>query len=223
MNKNIYIVIPAKNEAKRVGNVIHKTLNAGFENIVIVNDGSDDDTQGIAERYGATVINHPVNLGPGAATQTGILYAVSAGADIIVTLDADEQHYPEDISKIVNTLQEKGVDVVIGSRFLKKDNKIPLSRIFYNKVANIITFILTGISVTDSQSGMKAFSGEFARKSKLYYNGFEFCVEIIRNIRLHKATFVEVPINVMYSKETMEKGQNFYIGVQMLARLFKIF
>ena len=223
MDENIYIVIPAKDEGTRVGRVIQKTQHAGFHNIIIVNDGSTDNTAAIAEEFGVTVVSHPVNLGPGAATQTGIEYALRSGADIIVTLDADEQHSPNDIQQLVHTMQTQKVDIVIGSRFLNKENSIPTTRIFYNKIANVITYILTGINVTDSQSGMKAMSRRFAHKSKLYFNGFEFCVEIIRNIRLHNATYTEVPIQVMYSEETLSKGQSFFSGVRMLGKLFKIF
>lgn len=223
MNDNIYIVIPAKNEYNRIGSVISKTLAAGFHNVVIVNDGSNDNTEQIARQFGVVVINHAVNLGPGAATQTGISYAIKKGAEIIVTIDADEQHLPKDIQGLVDTMQEKEVDVVIGSRFLKKDNQIPTTRIFYNKIANIISYILTGIYVTDSQSGMKAFSRAFAQKAVLNFNGFEFCIEIIRNIRIHKASYTEVPIHVLYTADTMKKGQNFITGVKMLGKLFKIF
>lgn len=223
MNDHVYIVIPAKDEGSRVNRVIQKTRLAGFENIVIVNDGSSDNTAAVAEAYGAIVLNHTINLGPGAATQTGIDYAVSQNAKIIVTMDADEQHSPSDIQRLVETIEREQVDVVIGSRFLKKDNTIPTMRIIYNKIANIITYGLTGIWVTDSQSGMKAFGAKFAQESRLHFSGFEFCVEIIRNIGMHKATYTEIPINVMYSKETMEKGQSFFTGVRMLVKLFRLF
>lgn len=223
MNDHVYIVIPAKDEATRVGRVIQKTQLAGFNNIIIVNDGSNDATADIARQHGTIVLTHTVNLGPGAATQTGIDYALSCGAQAIVTLDADEQHSPADIQHMVHVLKTRKMDVVIGSRFLNSENSIPPTRILYNKIANVITYILTGISVTDSQSGMKAMSRRFAHKSKLHFNGFEFCVEIIRNIGLHKAKFTEVPIQVMYSAETLSKGQSFFSGVRMLGKLFKIF
>ncbi len=223
MNDHVYIVIPAKDEATRVGRVIQKTRHAGFDNIIIVNDGSSDNTSEIAEQFGTIVLNHPINLGPGAATQTGIEYALMQGAEVIVTLDADEQHSPSDIQQLVETLQKQKVEVVIGSRFLKEDNKIPPSRIFYNKIANVVTYILTGINVTDSQSGMKAMSRRFLLKSKLSFNGFEFCIEIIRNIRLTNSKHTEIPIQVMYSAETLSKGQSFISGVRMLGKLFKIF
>ncbi len=221
MFDHVYIVIPAKNEAPRIGKVIEKSLALGYRNIVVINDGSHDDTAKIAGEHPVVVLNHLVNLGPGAATQTGIEYAVEDGAKVIVTIDADHQQFPEDIAKLVTELESQKVDVVIGSRFLNKENEIPFIRIVYNMIANVITFILTGLPVTDSQSGMKAFTADFAKKCRLHFNGFEFCVEFIRNIRLFKATYKEIPIRVIYTKETLSKGQNFATGFKMLAKLFK--
>ncbi len=223
MHEHVYIIIPAKDEEKRIGKVIHNTLSLGYQNIVVVNDGSSDNTASIAKAYGVTVLNHPINLGPGAATQTGITYALSQNAKYMITMDADEQHSPSDIESLCYTIENENVDVVIGSRFLNKNNKIPITRIFYNKVGNVISYMVTGIYVTDSQSGMKAFSADFASKSSLKFNGFEFCIEIIRNIHTHKAKYTEIPIKVMYSKETLSKGQSIFSGFQMLARIFRLF
>lgn len=223
MSKTIYIVIPAKDEGKRIGEVIRSTQKCGYDNIVVVNDGSSDNTAQVSKDLNATVLNHIVNLGPGAATQTGISYALSKGADIIVTLDADTQHYPEDIDALVTPIIESDYDVVLGSRFLNKDNNIPMIRIFYNKIANVVSFLVTGTRLTDSQTGMKAFSKEFIGQSELKYNGFEFCIEIIRYIGLYRSKYIEVPIKVKYSKETMEKGQSFAMGLQMVAKLIRGF
>ncbi len=222
MFDHVYIVIPAKNEAPRIGRVIEKSLELGYRNIIVINDGSTDETEKIARSFKlVTILSHLVNLGPGAATQTGIEYAVKDGAKIIVTIDADHQQFPEDIEKLVYQLEAQKVDVVIGSRFLNKENQIPFIRIVYNMIANVITFFLTGLAVSDSQSGMKAFTAEFAKKCRLHFNGFEFCVEFIRNIRLFKATYTEIPIRVVYTKETLSKGQNLMTGFKMLAKLFK--
>jgi len=221
MFDHVYIVIPAKNEASRIGKVIGKSMSLGYRNIVVVNDGSLDDTVKVALSYNAKVVNHLINLGPGAATQTGIEYAIEDGAKIIVTIDADHQQFPEDIEKLVYHLERNEVDVVIGSRFMNRENQIPAIRILYNMIANVITFILTGLMVTDSQSGMKAFTADFAKKCRLHFNGFEFCVEFIRNIRIFKATYSEVPIRVIYTKDTLSKGQNLLTGVKMIAKLFK--
>ena len=221
MNKNVYIVIPAKNEASRIGQVIKKTKHQGFHNIIVVNDGSTDNTVAIARKEGATVLTHVINLGAGAATQTGIEFALEKGADAIVTMDADSQHFPSDIKKLVQTLYKNNLDVVIGSRFLNKKNKIPLIRRLYNKVGNYITGLLFGLFVSDSQSGMKAFRASFAKKSKFRFNGYEFCTEFIRLMRLHKASYQEIPIKVIYTKETMAKGQSFKSGFKMAVNLLR--
>ena len=217
-----YIVIPAKDESTRIGQVLNSAKHCGFYNIVVVDDGSHDQTGQVAKDLGAEVIRHPINMGPGAATQTGIEYAIKQGAKFIVTIDADEQHYPQDIEVLVDKLITDDLDIVIGSRFLGP-NKIPLTRIFYNKIANVVALMATGVRVSDSQSGMKAFTAAFAKKSALQHCGFEFCIEILRYIRLHNAKYAEVPIQVMYNKETMDKGQNFFVGLKMLNKIFRLF
>jgi len=219
LKDNVYIVIPAKDEAGRIGGVLHQILDNGYSNIVVVNDGSKDKTADVSKSFGVTVLDHLINLGAGAATQTGIEYAIARNAEIIVTIDADHQHMPYDIDRLVEALHKKQADIVIGSRFLNKDNCIPSTRILYNKIANIITYLVTGILVTDSQSGMKAFTARFAEKSKLNFNGFEFSVEMIRNIKVSNARFEEVPIKVIYTKDTLSKGQNLLTGIKMLRKI----
>jgi len=218
-NKGVYIIIPAKDEGNRIAGVLHQILNAGYSNIIVVNDGSKDNTTDVAKKFGVCIVNHLINLGAGAATQTGIEYALQKNAEIIVTIDADHQHMPADIKSLIDLLINKQVDIVIGSRFLKKTNKIPATRIFYNKIANVITYFVTGVRVTDSQSGMKAFTADFAKKSKLNFNGFEFSVEMIRNIKVNNAKFLESPIDVIYTKDTLSKGQNLLTGIKMLRKI----
>ena len=221
-NSDIYVVMPAKDEATRIADVIEKTILQGYSNIIVVNDGSSDATCQIASSYEEVqVLNHAVNLGAGAATQTGIDYALTQGADVIVTIDADQQHFPDDIDKIVLRLQEKNADIVIGSRFLYSKNKIPFIRIIYNKIGNLLTFIFTGMTVSDSQSGMKAFKANFARRSILNTNGYEFCMELIKHVHQNNACLEEVPIKVSYDKDSMAKGQNFFSGVRMVLRMVK--
>ena len=216
MYQDVYIVVPAKDEGTRIGAVLQRTIAEGFENVVVVNDGSSDDTAQVAEKHGAYVLNHLVNLGPGAATQTGINYALQLGAGIIVTMDADGQHFPKDLSRLVTTLREGDLDMVIGSRFLERNPAIPWIRRSYNRFANLFTAFYTGVLVSDSQSGMKAMHARFARKVNLRLNGYEFCTEFIHLIRKHKAAYTEIPIGVIYSDETMRKGQSFWNGVKML-------
>lgn len=222
MYSNVYIIIPAKDEGTRIGGVLKQLRKLNFYNVIVVNDGSSDNTETVAKHYNAIVLNHFVNLGAGAATQTGIDFAVKNNAEIIVTIDADHQHLPEDIVNLVDTLRKDKSDVVIGSRFLKEDNKIPFLRICYNKIANVITYIVTGVKVSDSQSGMKAFNNKFAKNTKINFNGFEFSVEMIKNIKMTGAKVTESPINVVYTKDTLRKGQSLWNGVKMLSKLARL-
>ncbi len=218
-----FIVIPAKDESKYISHVISRTLKQGYNNIVVVDDGSKDNTGDLAAKFDTVhVLRHWVNLGPGASTYTGIRYAVEQGAERIVTLDADNQHDPTDINRLVETIYNGGYDMVLGSRFLKA-NKIPRSRVFYNKVGNWISYFITGMYLSDSQSGVKIINRKFAKILNIRHNGFEFCIEIIKQAKIADIKVKEIPVNVRYSRETMKKGQNLLTGFNMVARLLKPF
>ena len=218
-----FIVIPAKDESSRITQVISKTLDEGFTNILVVDDGSSDDTSRIASAFAdVTVLKHWINLGPGASTYTGIKYALSQGAEMVVTIDADNQHDTADIYRLVDEMYHNNYDMVLGSRFLKQ-NQIPKSRIFYNKIGNFVSYFITGVYLTDSQSGIKALSRSFCQFLEIKHNGFEFCIEIIKQAKIVNAKIKEIPVNVTYTKETMQKGQNLITGFNMVARLLKPF
>lgn len=221
--EKIYIVVPAKNEGERVAIVVQSILSEGFSNIIVVDDGSDDNTSEYAKSAGAKVIRHLVNLGAGAATQTGIEYALTKGATTIVTMDGDSQHFASDIPKLVDHLYNQDLDLVIGSRFLDPVNQIPLDRIIINKLANIFSGIITGLFVTDSQSGMKAIHANLAAKMHFTFDGYEFCTEILKITYQEKARFGEVPIQVQYAEELQGKGQSWKNIGKMVFRLLKYF
>lgn len=222
-NDNIYIVLPAKDEGSRIGKVIDSILGFGYRNIVLVDDSSTDNTIEVGESYPSVVIlKHVINLGSGAATKTGLDYAVQKGAKYIATIDADGQHAAEDLDFLLREIQKEEYDLIVGSRFLQ-ENSIPKSRIFFNKVGNLISLMLTGKYVTDSQSGLKVLTGDLAKKISIEYNGFEFCMEIIKNAKRNKARIKELPIGVMYDKETTEKGQNLMSGLNMIKRILSPF
>lgn len=219
----IFAVLPAKNESTRIEPVLVALQMQGIRNIIVVNDGSDDNTRGVVNKYkGITLLDHIINLGPGAATLTGIKYAVKQGAKYVVTLDADSQHNPENVSSLIEHLKQNNLDLVIGSRFLQH-NDIPITRLVYNFFGNIISFLVTGVYLTDSQSGMKAMSQKFASELDISFDGFEFCIEIIKQAKIHDAAVGEIPIDVKYTKDTMSKGQNFQTGLGMLLKLFNPF
>lgn len=219
----IYVVVPAKDEGKYIDGLLSQLTNLGFQQIVLVNDHSQDETKELAEVYpNCTVLHHVINLGAGAATQTGIAFAVSQEAEIICTIDADLQHNPEDLLRLIRHLENKKGDLVIGSRFMKR-NDIPTSRIFYNKVANLISLFLTGRNLTDSQSGLKVISGRLGKRLDLKYDGFEFCMEIIKQANASGANISEVPIEVTYNEDTKHKGQNIWSGIRIVSKLISPF
>jgi len=222
--RKIFIVIPAKDEERFIRPVIETTLALGFQNIILVNDNSSDQTKEIALTYGPKikVLDHMINLGAGAATKTGIDYAVSQNATYIATIDADFQHNPKDLIPLIKCIESQNVDLVIGSRFLKK-NGIPLTRIIFNMLGNIVNYFVTGLVISDSQSGMKVMSRRFAENLTITYNGYEFCIEIIKNAKINKSNVYEYPIDVLYTEETMAKGQNIYTGFEMVGKLFNPF
>jgi len=223
MNDLVYIVIPAKDEGSRIEQVVQGVRQQGYEHIIVVNDGSQDQTSRQARAAGAEVVSHLVNLGAGAATKTGIECALEKGAAFIVTLDGDGQHYPEDIPNLLNVLKESDLDVVLGSRFKHPDNTIPRSRLILNRLGNALTALITGLWVSDSQSGMKAFRAEFGQKLDFQFSGYEFCTEFIHLVRHHRAKYQEVPIRVHYSRETMTKGQSVRNGFQMVLKFIREF
>lgn len=208
-----FIIIPAYNEAKTIGQAIEDLKNEGYKDIVVVDDGSADKTEEIAEDSGAIVIKHAINCGAGAATQTGIDFALDNDADIIVTFDADCQHSALDIKKLIWPIIHDSFDVVIGSRFLDKQ-KIPISRRIFNKIGNFLTYLISGIYSTDSQSGMKAFSRYAAEKIRISAPGYEYCSEIFREIKELGILFTEVSVSVSYTDYSLFKGQGFARGLE---------
>jgi len=169
---SVTVVIPALNEGKRILGVIKELVDLGFKKIIVVDDGSSDNTKEILKPIEEVVlIDHIINLGAGASTRTGIDYALKSGAEIIAMIDADHQHHPKDLIPLLDELNSKNLDMVIGSRFLQK-NEIPKIRLLYNFVGNLISFAKTGIYLTDSQSGMKVINKRFADELSIDYNGF---------------------------------------------------
>lgn len=215
----IVIIIPAYNEEENIATMVKSCKPLGYDSIVVVDDGSTDNTARNAREAGAMVVSHIINRGVGAATQTGLEAAKMLDADIAVTIDADSQHKPQDIRKLIDALLDRNSDIVIGSRFLNDQNSIPRMRNVFNRIANIITFLLAGIMLTDSQSGLKAFSRRALDTIKISANGFEFSSEIIREAQHYKLKITEVPVSVVYTPYSLSKGQNLSTGLTTVFRL----
>lgn len=208
----IVAVIPAYNEGTRIAGVVEGAKKY-VDKVIVVDDGSRDDTAAMAAKAGAIVIRHPDNCGAGAATMTGIEAARRCGATVIITLDADEQHDPSEIPSLLQPIKVEIADVVFANRFGQKNN-IPFIRRVFNGLGNVVTLLATGKWVSDSQCGYKAFGPKAVKEIQLRMSGFEFCTEIVRESVHHKWRIAQVPVKVLYSEYTLAKGQSFANGVR---------
>ena len=214
----IFFVIPAYNESFVISSVV-RAVQKLCSNIIVVDDGSDDDTFSEAKSAGAEVLRHIVNRGQGAALATGVLYSLSKGAEIIVTFDADGQHDPSQINELIEPILQKKTDVVLGSRFLDSKlktqnlhNVIPFTRLIILKLALLHQWFFTGLKVTDTHCGLRAFSRKAAEKITITQDRMAHASEILEEIARHRLSFIEVPVRVRYTAYSLEKGQRSFTG-----------
>lgn len=219
---DVYLVIAAYNEGKKIGSVIDELKKAGYRNIIVVDDGSSDNTFDVAYKKGVTVLQHIINRGQGAALKTGIDYSIEKKAEIIVTYDADGQFVVKDIEKCVSMLQEKNCDIALGSRFLGKAVNLPFSKKMVLKLGVFVVFMLYGIKITDSQCGLRAMTQEAAKKISITSDRMEHAADFFSEIMKNKLKYAEVPITVIYSDYSLKKGQDwtksFGLGIKMLMK-----
>ncbi len=211
------IIIPAYNEEQTIGKVIEEAKKQADE-VIVIDDGSKDRTKEIAILKNAIVYRHDINLGLGAALVTGFEASLKHGADITITLDADGQHNPLDVPKIVKEIQN-GAEFVIGSRLTKYSKEMPTLRYFYNMAGNVFTFLLYGIWTSDSQSGLRGFSREALKKINLNSQKMEVSSEFFREAKKNNLKIKEIPIKPVYTEYSLSKGQGFTTGVKTLIRL----
>lgn len=219
----VCIIIPAYNEGGVIRSVVeglHDTFATSPYDfrIVVVDDGSKDNTTEQAQLAGAHVIRHILNSGSGGATATGLSYAQQNGFDIATTSDGDGQHDPADVLRGVEEMLTNGQDLLIGSRLI---NSAGMSRvkILGNKGLSFITYLLFGINVTDSQSGLRIFSRTALAKLKWKTSGYEFCSEMLWRAKQLNLLIGEFPIKAIYTDYSKAKGQNNWNGVNIVKSL----
>ena len=219
---SVYIVIPAYNEAKRIGPVIESLLEKKYKNIIIVDDYSVDETEELLKKYPIIYTKHLINRGQGAALRTGTNIALENNAEIIVHFYADGQMSVDDIVSLIEPIRDQRVDVVLGSRFLStsKVENIPLQRKALLKLAKIFNKLFLGVNYSDPQAGFRILSNQAAEKLNWENDRMAHCSEILRLIKKENLSYEEKPVNIVYTKETLEKGNNTMTAVKIVWDLF---
>jgi len=217
----ILAAIPAYNEEIAIGSVILRTKKY-VDKVIVIDDGSRDATSNVAEMAGAAVIHHDKNQGKGAALKDAIQTARQLDADILVCVDADGQHNPEEIPRLLSPIQNGLADMVIGSRFLEIQNVVPGYRRVGQKILNSLTNSISQTKVTDSQSGFRAFSKKVIATLSLTENGIgieshlHHCADDLHLI------IVEVPVSCRYDVEHGSKMNPVHHGFSVINAILKI-
>lgn len=211
MNK-LFVVIPAHNESERILDVINK-VKKYTNNIIVVDDGSTDNTFNIVTNLNVKLLKHIVNLGKGSALRTGCDYAIKLGAEQIIVLDADGQHKPEDIPMFIKALE--GYDIVFGSRTM--NNNMPLILKMGNKFISLLILFLYNVKLFDTQSGYRAFTNNAYKKIRWNANDYSMESEMIANVGKYKLKYNEIIIDTIYHDKY--KGTTAIDGVKVVSNL----
>lgn len=211
---NVWLIVPAFNEGQALA-VALDGLCGRYHQVVVVDDGSDDETATIAARYPVHLLRHAINLGQGAALQTGLEYALAQGGEILVTFDADGQHVMEDIEVLIAPIRAGQADIVLGSRFLGSAVGMPLARRLVLKGGVLFTRVFSRIKVTDTHNGLRAFSRAAARHISIHENRMAHASELLDQIKQSQMRYCEVPVRIQYSRHSLDKGQSSWAALKI--------
>jgi glycosyltransferase involved in cell wall biosynthesis len=202
------IIIPVYNEGQVVGEVVKRVLKE-YPYVVCVDDGSTDNSSDEVRQTKAYLVSHPINLGQGAAIQTGIEYALQdPSIQYFVTFDSDGQHRLEDVENMLQTIKKEKVDIVLGSRFLGKVENISFIKKIILKLAIKFSNKTSGIELTDTHNGLRLFNRHVAENLHITMNDFAHASEIIERIAEKNFTYKEVPVTITYTDYSRAKGQS---------------
>ncbi len=220
-----HLILPAYNEAATIGEVVREVAEV-YEHVVVVDDGSTDATGAEARAAGATVLRHAVNRGQGAALQTGIAYSLRRGARCVVTFDSDGQHRVADVAKLLEPIRRGEAEIVLGSRFLGTAPRIPWFRRGLLRCAVVFTWAVSGVRLTDAHNGLRAFSRRVAKRLDIRLDRMAHASEMVDQIRRMGLPYVEVPVEIRYTRYSRAKGQNASAAVRiafdyLFERLFR--
>ncbi len=214
MNKNVWIIVPGYNESKYIGSVLKK-ISSLSRHIIVVDDGSSDETADIARKFTEHVIVHPVNLGKGAALKTGCEYAFyNCDAEAVIFIDSDDQHDPEELTKFKHELTN-GASVVFGLRSF--DQRMPLIRIMLNRVASVLIFFLFGSYIPDIPNGYKALKKSAYKTVAWESPDYAVEMEIAARVAKYKVPFTIVEVSTIY--HDLDRGMTILDTLKIVLRI----
>lgn len=217
-NDDVWVVIPLYNEAEVISGVVNGLLS-DFPNVVCIDDGSSDGSGKLAVSAGANLVSHPINLGQGAALQTGFDYALERGAKFVVTFDADGQHRVVDATAMLNRARSEDLAIVFGSRFLDDRTKPGILKKIVLKTAVWVTNITTRTKLTDAHNGLRIIREDALRQVKLRQDRMAHGTEIVVQLGKTKLPYAEHPVEVLYTDYSKAKGQSLLNSVNILVDL----
>ncbi|HYN66589.1 MAG TPA: glycosyltransferase family 2 protein [Ornithinibacter sp.] len=216
---DVWVVIPLYNEGTVIGDVV-RAARATFRHVVCVDDGSTDGSVAAAHAAGAVVVRHPVNLGQGAALQTGFEYALSVPAmRWVVTFDADGQHQVDDVVAMLDKARAEDLDVVFGSRFLDDRTEAGLLKGLILRTAVGYTNLTTGTRLTDAHNGLRVLSRDVVARLDITQNRMAHASELVAEIGAMKVRYGESPVHILYTDYSRSKGQSLWNSVNILVEL----
>jgi len=222
---SVYVIVPAFNEGRVIRSVIEK-IRAHAYSAVVVDDGSSPDLYPLVKDLPIHFLRHKVNLGQGAALQTGIEYALAQGAAYLVTFDADDQHTAADISRFIDALAAGKADIILGSRFLQDAaHNMPRRRKRLLQIARYINYLFTGLLLSDAHNGFRAMNRKAAEAIRMHENRMAHATELLSQIKQKGLRYSELPVQVRYTAYSRAKGQGLWSSFRilfdlLLAKLF---
>lgn len=211
-----WIVVPAYQEEAAVGEVV-AALRVRFPHVVVVDDGSIDATGQRAREAGARVLRHALNRGQGAALQTGLEYALARGADYVVTFDSDGQHRVEDVEILLAPLVAGEADICLGSRFLADAHRVPAARRLLLRCALVFTRLTSGVRVTDTHNGLRAFTRRATRRVSITLDRMAHASEVLDQVHRSGLVYTERPVAIDYTPYSRAKGQRASAALRVAA------
>ena len=223
--KEVFVVVPAFNENAVIRQVVSDLLGFQYQ-VVVIDDGSETSLYALLNDLPVYFLRHEINLGQGAALQTGIEFALTKDGNYIVTFDADGQHRATDIERLIQPLADNEANFVLGSRFIEgASHNMPWRRKILLQLVSYLNYFFTGLLLTDAYNGLRAMTRPVAEKIHLVENGMAHSTEFLAQIKKNKFRYKEIAVNINYTEYSLKKGLTLWSGFRILIDIFlnKIF